>query len=162
MRLYSRMNAGAVDDPEFGHFDADEHGAFDVADELGDRLLAAHYKGKPMWETDLQRDERLHGEESARRRDPETLYNAVANIENFSKLLAGQRGGEASPEAAAETAAMREQMAAMAEQVEAMRAQMAAMERSAAQNTAGDEPAGGSDAEPPKSPRSRKSTPAAA
>lgn len=145
MRLYSRMNAGAVDDPEFGHFEADpDHGGFDLPDELSDRLHASHHRGKRAWETEMERDERLHGEESARRRDPETLYNAVADIAGLGRQIAGLKGG--SPEAAAEVTELRKQVAALNDR-------LAAMEDPSA--------AGEEDGDPAKSSRSRRTSPAA-
>ena len=90
MRLYSRTNAGAIDDPEFGHFDADEeHGGFDLPDELSDRMHRFHPGGRTAWETEDERAQRLHGDEQARRRDPETLYNAVEQIASITAQLAG-------------------------------------------------------------------------
>lgn len=98
MRLYSRMNAGAIDDPVFGHFEADpDHGGFDLPDELSDALHSVHVRKKPAWETEDERNERLHGEESARRRDPETLYTAVAEIAGIAKDLAAMRAQPAPP-----------------------------------------------------------------
>src|SRR5580698_6241400 len=77
-RLFSRMNAGAVDDPQYGHFVPDPaHGGFDLPDELSDRLAGFCHRGKPAWETEEQRGERLHGEDLDRRRDPAMLYDAV-------------------------------------------------------------------------------------
>lgn len=119
MRLYSRMNAQAVDDPEFGHFDlSKEHGGFDFPDVLSDRVERQCVKGKRMWETEIERDERLHGEESARRRDPETLYNAVAQIADLGKQMASAKGGGAG----------NAEVATLAKQVEALTAKLAAME----------------------------------
>jgi hypothetical protein len=147
VRLFSLTNASAVDDPVYGHFDASpEHGGFDFPDELSDRLHSAHYRRKPAWETEIERGERLHGEESARRRDPETLYNAVADIAGITKQLAGLRL-DGTPDA---------DVAALAAQVRELTARLAAME--------GQDPApaedGGVTAEKPS--RSRKAAPAAA
>lgn len=95
-RLFSLANAGAIDDPEYGHFDADpEHGGFDLPDELSDRVHRYRYRGRPAWETETERSERMHGEESARRRDPENLYNAVEQIANVAKQLADLRLADA-------------------------------------------------------------------
>jgi hypothetical protein len=146
-RIYSRTNAVAVDAPEFGHFERQDHGGFDLPDELSDRLLAVHYRGKPAWEDQAGRDDRLHGEETDRQRDPKTLYNAVADIASLGKQLAALGLGS-EPESNAELAALREQVAAM-------EARFAAMDEHA-------EPSGGaapdSDAAPAKSARSGKST----
>jgi hypothetical protein len=101
VRLYSRMNAGAIDDPAFGHFEpGKEHGGFDLPDELADQLHSVHVRKKPAWETEEERDERLHGEESARRRDPETLYAAVADIANIAKELTAAKAAPAGKSAA--------------------------------------------------------------
>ncbi|MFD0393338.1 hypothetical protein ACFQ3Z_16020 [Streptomyces nogalater] len=70
MRLYSRMGVTALDDPEYGNFQADETGAFDFPDGVSDRLHGFHYRGKPMWETDIERQNRLINEELERRKDP--------------------------------------------------------------------------------------------
>lgn len=122
MRLYSLANAGAVDDPAYGHFEPDPgHGGFEFPDELSDRLHSTHYRRKPVWETEIERDERLHGEESARRRDPETLYNAVADIAGLTRQFAGLRGGlRDTPDP--EVAALREQVKAMTDRLAAMEA----------------------------------------
>lgn len=112
-RLHSRMNAGAVDDPEYGHFEPDpDHGGFEFPDEMSDRLAGFHHRGKPVWETEEQRGERLHGEDLARRRDPAMLYDAVGG---FSDALNKLRAGP-DPEVAALTAqvkALTERLAAM-------------------------------------------------
>jgi hypothetical protein len=118
-RLYSRMHAGAIDDPEYGHFEPDpDHGGFDLPDELSDRLHSFHHRGKPGWESEIEQDERLHGEESARRRDPETLYNAVAGIAGIAAQLAALQAGGV-PDAA------KGEVAKLTAEVEALRAQLA-------------------------------------
>jgi hypothetical protein len=106
VRLYSRTNAGAIDDPVYGHFEpSEDHGGFDLPDELSDHLHSVHVRKKPAWETEEERDERLHGEESARRRDPEQLYNAVADIANIAKELTAMRAQPAPSVPAAAPAA---------------------------------------------------------
>lgn len=88
MRLYPRTgHIPAIEDEHLGHVEAAEDGSFDVPDEHAARLHAFHVRGKPLFETDIERDERLHGEETARRRDPQTLYNAVEQIANMAVLL---------------------------------------------------------------------------
>lgn len=102
-RLYSLADAGAHDDPEFGHFEPDpEHGGFSFPDEVSDRIGRSWCGGRRQWETETERSVRLHGEESARRRDPETLYNAVAEIAKVANMLAALQLGAAT--AAAEDA----------------------------------------------------------
>ena len=80
MRLYTRTGATALDHPDYGHFDADESGGFDFPNELSDQLHGFAVAGRPLWETDVERQNRLAGEEMARRRDPASLYEAVAQL----------------------------------------------------------------------------------
>jgi hypothetical protein len=80
MRLYTRTGATALDDPEYGHFDADDQGAFDFPDDVSDRLRRFHVAGQPAWEDDIERQNRLIGEEMERRKDPATLLEAVEQI----------------------------------------------------------------------------------
>ena len=131
MRLYSLMNASAIDDPQHGHFEPDPgHGGFDLPDDLADRLHSFHHRKKRAWETDTERDERLHGEESARRRDPETLYNAVADIAGLARQLAGLQAAAAAPSP---------EVAALTAQVEALCAQLAGLQAGGGES--GDAPA---------------------
>lgn len=80
MRLYTRTGATALDDPEFGHFDASEDGGFDFPDELSERLHRFAFRGKPAWENDIERQQRLMDEEMERRRDPATLMSLVETL----------------------------------------------------------------------------------
>lgn len=80
MRLYTRTGAVALDDPEFGHFAAGDDGSFDFPDELSDRLHGFHAAGKPLWETDVERQARFMHEELERRKDPATLLAAVEEL----------------------------------------------------------------------------------
>jgi hypothetical protein len=80
MRLYTRTGATALDDPEFGHFEASEDGGFDLPEELSERLHGFHLGGRPAWETDIERQRRLMTEEMERRKDPATLLSAVEQI----------------------------------------------------------------------------------
>lgn len=112
MRLYSLTDAIAVDDPEYGHFEPDPvHGGFELPDELAERLHRFHVRKRRAWETDVERDERTHGEERDRRRDPETLYSAVAEIANATKNLAGGHAPAVSADVLAEIAALRAELA---------------------------------------------------
>ncbi len=121
MRLYSRTGATAVDDPEFGHFEAAPDGSFDFPDDLSDRLVRFHRRGQPMWETQIDQQARLGSEDLARRRDPATLYSAVDSlVAQFSRLAQGLGGvspagqqvaAGPSPEVAAELAQLRQQLA---------------------------------------------------
>lgn len=80
MRLYTLTGATALDDPEFGHFEADENGAFEMPNELSDRLHGFAHRGRPLWETDIERQQRLISEELERRKDPATLLDAVQQL----------------------------------------------------------------------------------
>jgi hypothetical protein len=88
MRLYSRTGVTALEDPEFGHFDADpETGGFDFPDEVSDRLHSFHMRGQPMWETDVERQQRLITEELDRRKDPATLLSAVEQLVQAARAV---------------------------------------------------------------------------
>lgn len=80
MRLYTRTGATALDDAQFGHFDAGPDGCFDVPEEFGEHLRRFHLSGRPAWETDIERQARLVAEELERRKDPATLLAAVEQI----------------------------------------------------------------------------------
>jgi hypothetical protein len=90
MRLYTRTGATALDDPEYGHFDGDENGAFDFPDDLSDALHRFHANGRPMWETDVERQQRLISEEMERRKDPATLLDAVEQIMRAAQATGAQ------------------------------------------------------------------------
>lgn len=80
MRLYTRTGATALDHPTYGHFDADEQGGFNFPNELSDQLHGFAVAGRPLWETDIERQNRLIAEEMERRRDPATLMAAVQQL----------------------------------------------------------------------------------
>ena len=98
MRLYTRTGAVALDDPEYGHFEAGPDGGFDFPDELSDRLHKFAIRGKPAWETDIERQHRLMAEELERRRDPATLMEAVQQLVNAARTVSQPSDPE--PEAA--------------------------------------------------------------
>jgi hypothetical protein len=107
-RLFSLADAGAVDDPEFGHFGPGADGSFDFPDELSDRLHRLQHRRRPAWETEIERRERLHGEDLARKRDPAMLYDAVGE---FSGALRQFTSTVVPPDAAAEIADLKRQLA---------------------------------------------------
>lgn len=80
MRLYTLTGATALDDPDHGHFDADEDGGFDLPDQLAARQHAFALNGRRIWETDFERQRRLVAEETDRRKDPATLLAAVESL----------------------------------------------------------------------------------
>jgi hypothetical protein len=100
MRLYTRTGATALDDPEYGHFDADEQGSFILPEDLAERLHGFHVGGQPMWETDLERQRRLIAEEMERRKDPATLLSAVEQIMQAAQASAVVTAPEPEPEPA--------------------------------------------------------------
>jgi hypothetical protein len=100
MRLYTRTGASALEDPEFGHFDASPEGGFDLPDALSEKLRRFHFQGKPAWETDIERQHRLASEELERRRDPATLQ---ALVEQLTLQAAAGRAPEPTPEPVAKT-----------------------------------------------------------
>jgi hypothetical protein len=102
MRLYTRTGATALDDPEYGHFEASPDGGFDFPDDLSDRLHRFHVRGRPSWETDVERQHRLMAEEMERRRDPATLMDAVQKL-----VLAAQAVTPAEPPAPVKRASKR-------------------------------------------------------
>ncbi|MFB8182629.1 hypothetical protein ACFC8N_42900 [Streptomyces sp. NPDC055966] len=80
MRLYSRTGATALDDPTYGHIEANADGGFDFPNELSDQLHGFCVNGQPLWETDVERQHRLINEELERRKDPATLLGAVEQL----------------------------------------------------------------------------------
>lgn len=88
MRLFTRTGATALDHPAFGHFDADELGGFDFPNELSDQLHGFSAGGRPLWETDIERQHRTIREELERRRDPATLMDAVAQLVSAAQAVA--------------------------------------------------------------------------
>jgi hypothetical protein len=98
MRLYSRTGAIAIDDSG-EHYTAGKDGAFDLPEELGQRLAGFATAGQPQWETDIGRQRRLISEELERRKDPATLLDAVNQL-----VKAAQATAPAEAEAPAEHA----------------------------------------------------------
>jgi hypothetical protein len=89
MRLYSLVGAIAHEDPEYGHFEADEaDGSFAFPDDVSDVLVTLAVRGKRLWETEEQRAERMHGLEMARRRDPASVLTAMEENAALVKQLA--------------------------------------------------------------------------
>lgn len=95
MRLYTLTGASALDDPTFGHFEADEQGGFDFPNDLSDRLHRFHAGGRPLWETAIERQNRLITEELERRKDPATLLQAVEQLVKAAQATAQVPSGDA-------------------------------------------------------------------
>lgn len=79
-RLYSLADAIAHDDPEYGHFVRKDDGGFAFPDDLSDTLLRFHVRGRPLWEDQIQRQQRVASEDLARQRDPAYLAGLVAQL----------------------------------------------------------------------------------
>jgi len=78
-RLYPRIPTLAVDAAE-GHFEAADDGGFDFPGPLAAQLHAARHGRRQVWETSVERQERAHGEDLSRRRDPAAAYDALERI----------------------------------------------------------------------------------
>lgn len=172
-RLFSLVNAGAVDDPEYGHFEpGPDHGGFDMPDELSDRLHSFHHrKGRQLWETEEQRAERTHGLEMARRRDPASMLAAMEDNQALVRQLAELTAHLAAGQLGAVPAAAEPAVTALTAQVEALTAKLAEMEARSASpghsepevspTTEGGEPVPSKAARTPKPPaKTAKTDPA--
>jgi hypothetical protein len=107
MRLYTRTGATALDHPVFGHYDADEHGGFDFPNELSDQLHGFASGGRPLWETDVERQRRLISEELERRKDPATLLQAVEQLVAAARTVGVAKDSEGAEEPASPVKATR-------------------------------------------------------
>lgn len=112
-KLYSRTGASVHEEPEYGRFEPDGHGAFAFPDDLSDRLLRIHVRKKRMWEDEEMRAERLHQETEMRHRDPAVLYAAVSELVQLSRQA--QTGGPVPSDLAAELAELRKELAELRE-----------------------------------------------
>lgn len=104
MRLYSRTGAVALDDPEFGHYDADDSGGFDFPEPLSDRLHRFHVGGAPLWESDAERQQRVAAEDRARAQDPAVMHDLMQRLvelteANASAAPADKPGAKRTPRA---------------------------------------------------------------
>lgn len=107
MRLYTRTGATALTDPATGIvYEADAEGGFDFPDEFSDQVHRFAVRGKPMWETDIERQRRLINEELERRKDPATLLSAVEQILNAAKAASTVSAPAPAPAAPAPAAAV--------------------------------------------------------
>lgn len=125
--LFSLTDATAQDDPEYGRIEAGPGGGFDFPDELSDILHRVHHRGRKAWETQTERQARLHGEDLARRRDPAALYDAVGEFTAAMKAAAAP--------------AVNPDVAALLAQVQALTARLSELEESAATPDEGSGPA---------------------
>ena len=99
MRLYSRTGASVVKH-EGVMYEPGDSGGFDFPDHVSDALHPFAVRGQKLWESDIERQQRLLGEEMDRRRDPASLYDAVAKI-----MQAAEAAGQSAPKGRAKAAA---------------------------------------------------------
>lgn len=79
MRLYPRAGQTAL--AHAGQtYTAGGDGGFDLPEYVALEVHAFHANGKPLWETDIERQHRLIAEEAERRKDPATLLDAVNQL----------------------------------------------------------------------------------
>lgn len=88
MRIYSRTGATLLDHPEVGQITADDDGGFDLPHEVAETLLRFGVGGKPLFEDELQRNQRILREEMERRRDPATLMAAMQRLVEATEAAA--------------------------------------------------------------------------
>lgn len=80
MRLYPRRPGTASVVHAGVTYAAAADGGFDFPDDVSAALGRFAVKGEPMWEDAIERQRRILGEEMDRRRDPASLYEAVAKL----------------------------------------------------------------------------------
>lgn len=112
MRIYSRIGATEINDPQHGRFTAGPDGGIDVPQQVGAQQLRFHSGGQPLWEDIAGRAARLMAEEAERRKDPATLLAAVEQLVAAAKATAPAKPdpapaakAEAPAKAAAKTSA---------------------------------------------------------
>lgn len=100
MRLYSRNGTVSVEH-DGKSYAAGSDGGFDFPEDLAQSLHSFHSQKKPLWETDIERQNRLVAEEAARRADPATLLEAVEKIQRLAEGNAPEPAAKAAPAKAA-------------------------------------------------------------
>ena len=91
MRLYSRTGAASVH--HGGQvYTPGTSGGFDFPDDVSDVLHPFAVRGQRLWETDIERHQRILTEEMDRRRDPAELSAAVAKIAAAADALPAPTG----------------------------------------------------------------------
>lgn len=93
MRLFSREDATGVDDAGNSYTPGPD-GGFDFPEDLAERLHGTCVAGRPLWETNVERQQRLIDEELKRRADPATL---LAAVEQLVAAAAATRPAEPAP-----------------------------------------------------------------
>jgi hypothetical protein len=89
MRLYPTTGESpAIDAPE-GHYEPGDDGGYDsLPDAVYDRLYGMAVRGRKLFENELERAARLHGDDLARRRDPASVHDALSELAAVTKQLA--------------------------------------------------------------------------
>lgn len=87
MRLYSRIGAASVSHGGNLYGPA-EDGGFDLPEDAVALLHGSGVRGAPQWETHVERQHRLIGEELERRKDPATLLDAVQQLVQAASRVA--------------------------------------------------------------------------
>ena len=90
MRLYSRADGTSVVCHAGVSYKPGPSGGFDFPDAVSDVLHPVAVRGQRQWETDIERQHRLVAEEMERRRDPASLYDAVAKIMQAAESATGR------------------------------------------------------------------------
>ena len=80
MRLYPRREG--TDQVKHGDvtYTPASDGGFDFPDEVSDQLHRFAVRGERLWEDSIERQRRILDAEMDRRRDPASLYEAVAKL----------------------------------------------------------------------------------
>lgn len=108
MRLYSLTGASAIDAPE-GHYEPDDTGGFDhLPGAVFERLHGMAVKGRKHWETEVERGDRVHSDELARKRDPASVHDALSELAAVTKQLAQLQLSQAKDRAPADAPAKSE------------------------------------------------------
>ncbi len=101
MRLHSRTGCAALVHNGQRYVPGDD-GAFELPDHVAREVHSFHVSKVPLWETDVERQQRMIREETDRRRDPSAQYEILDRI-----MKASERG----PDPADEIAALKARLA---------------------------------------------------
>jgi hypothetical protein len=124
MKLYPLQDVTSVGNDDFGTFEANDDGSFDLPNEFSEILHATSFAGAKVWETEAERTQRLVDEEVKRRSDPATLLAEVEGMR--ADLAAAAKPKTVAELKAAEKERAAEAAAAIAEAEEAEKAEKAA------------------------------------
>jgi hypothetical protein len=104
MRLYSLTeDVPAIDHPDFGHFEPDDSGGFDLPDQMVSLLHSSAVAGVKQWETGPERQLRTAAAELRRKQSPDALYDLFERfVQAAGAGLAARDAGHAEKEPAAD------------------------------------------------------------